>query len=70
MRRHSFRASDRGRPRRASPTLIVGYVLAVLLPVVGMVVGVIVFSNGPRNHGIGIIALSILVAAVSYALIF
>ena len=58
-------------PRRAGTTLIaIGYVFAVLLPVVGLVVGVLVLSNGPRNHGIGIIALSVVVGVVSYVLLF
>ena len=57
--------------RGASTTLIaVGYVLAVLLPVLGVILGIIVLSNGPRNHGIGIVALSIVVAAVSYAWLY
>jgi hypothetical protein len=54
-------------PRRAGSTLItVGYVFAVLLPVVGVIVGVMVIANGPRNHGIGITALSIVVGVLSY----
>jgi hypothetical protein len=58
-------------PRRAGTTLIaIGYVFAVLLPVVGLVVGVLALSNGPRNHGVGIIALSVVVGVVSYALLF
>ena len=58
-------------PRRAGTTLItIGYVFAVLLPVVGLVVGVLALSNGPRNHGIGIVALSVVVGVVSYAWLF
>jgi hypothetical protein len=63
--------TDGHEPRGASTTLIVvGYMLAVLLPVLGVILGIIVLSNGPRSHGIGIIALSIVVAAVSYAWLF
>ena len=62
-----MRESSRHQPGRASRTLIiVSYVLAVVLPVIGIVLGVIVLNNGPRNHGFGIVALSIVVAIVSY----
>ena len=58
-------------PRRASSSLVVaGYVLSVLLPVVGLIVGIIVLNNGPRNHGIAITALSVVIGAVSYAWLF
>jgi len=50
--------------------VILGYVFAVLLPVVGVILGVLVLSNGPRNHGIGIIALSLVVGVVSYVWLF
>jgi hypothetical protein len=60
-----------GNPRAASSGLIaLGYVLAVLLPIVGLVLGIVVLSNGPRNHGLGIVALSIVVGAASYVLLF
>jgi hypothetical protein len=50
--------------------LVLGYIFAVLLPVAGLVLGIVVLNNGPRNHGIGIVALSLVVGAVSYALLF
>jgi hypothetical protein len=53
-----------------SPLVPVGYVFAVLLPVVGVVLGVLVLSNGPRNHGIAIIALSVVIGAVSYVWLY
>jgi hypothetical protein len=54
-------------PRRAGSTLItVGYVFAVVLPVVGVIVGVMAIANGPRNHGIAITALSVVVGVLSY----
>jgi len=59
-----------GRPRGVGTTVILGYVFAVLLPVVGVILGVLVLSNGPRNHGIGIIALSIVVGVLSYVWLF
>ena len=66
-----MRQSDRHQPGRASRTLIiVSYVLAVVLPVIGIVLGVIVLNNGPRNHGIGIVALSIVVAIASYVWLY
>ena len=66
-----MRESYRHQPGRASRTLIiVSYVLAVVLPVIGIVLGVIVLNNGPRNHGIGIVALSIVVAIVSYVWLY
>ncbi len=66
-----MRKSDRHQPGRASRTLIiVSYVLAVVLPVIGIVLGVIVLNNGPRNHGVGIVALSIVVAIVSYVWLY
>jgi hypothetical protein len=58
------------RPQGASNTVIVGYAFAVLLPVAGVILGVLVLSNGPRNHGIGILALSIVVGVVSYLWLF
>jgi hypothetical protein len=58
-------------PRAAGSTLIaLGYVFAVLLPVVGLVIGVLVLNNGPRNHGIGITALSVVIGVISYAWLF
>ena len=63
--------TSRHQPRPAGTTLIaVGYVFAVVLPVIGVVLGTVVLNSGPRNHGIGITALSIVVAAVSYAWLF
>jgi len=57
--------------RPAGTTMIaVGYVFAVVFPVIGAVLGAIVLNSGPRNHGIGIVALSIVVAAVSYVWLF
>ena len=53
-----------------SPMVVVGYVFSVLLPVVGLVVGIILLSNGPRNHGIAICALSVVIGAASYVLLF
>ena len=54
-------------PRRSGLTLVpVGYVFAVLLPVVGVVIGVMVIANGPREHGIAITALSVVVGVLSY----
>ena len=50
--------------------IVAGYVLAVVLPIVGLVLGIVVISNGPRNHGIGIIALSIVVGVLSYAWLY
>ena len=58
-------------PRSAGRTLItVGYAFAVVLPIIGVILGAIVLNNGPRNHGIGITALSISVAVVSYVWLF
>lgn len=54
------------RPGGPSTTVILGYVFAVLMPVIGVVLGVLAFSNGPRNHGIGILALSTVVGIASY----
>jgi hypothetical protein len=45
-------------------------VFAVLLPVVGVVLGILVLSNGPRNHGIAIITLSVVIGAVSYVWLY
>ena len=60
-----------GRPGGSSTALIVaGYVLAVVLPIVGLVLGIVVISNGPRNHGIGIIAVSIVVGVLSYVWLY
>ena len=50
--------------------IAVGYVFAVVFPVIGAVLGAIVLNSGPRDHGIGIVALSIVVAAVSYVWLF
>ena len=50
--------------------IAVGYVFAVVFPVIGAVLGAIVLNSGRRKHGIGIVALSIVVAAVSYAWLF
>lgn len=43
---------------------------AVLLPVIGLILGVLLLSNGPRNHGIAITALSIVVGIASYVWLF
>jgi hypothetical protein len=58
-------------PRQAGTTLItLGYVFAILLPVVGVIIGVLVLNNGPRNHGIAITVLSVVVLVVSYVWLF
>jgi hypothetical protein len=58
-------------PRQAGITLIsLGYAFAILLPVVGVIIGVIVLNNGPRNHGIAITVLSVVVLVVSYVWLF
>ena len=50
--------------------VVFGYILAVLLPIAGLVLGIVVISQGPRNHGIGIVALSTVIGTVSYMLLF
>lgn len=58
-------------PRPVGMTVIwIGYAAAVLLPVVGLVVGVLAINNGPREHGIAISALSVVIGVVSYIWLF
>jgi hypothetical protein len=56
--------------RSPGPMVITGYVLAVLFPVLGLILGIVVFSNGPQKHGIGITVLAIVCGTVSYVWLF
>ena len=47
-----------------------GYAFAILLPVVGVIIGVILLNNGPRDHGIAVTVLSVVVLVVSYVWLF
>lgn len=78
MRRGSYgrgrlaRMSDLlGGPGRVPTGLIVaGWIFAFLLPIVGLVIGVIALAKGVTIQAVGIIVVSLIVGAVSFAAIF
>ena len=60
-----------GGPGRVPTGLLVaGWIFAFLLPVVGLVIGVIALAKGATYQAVGIIVLSLIVGAVSFAAIF
>jgi hypothetical protein len=60
-----------GGPGRVPTGLLVaGWIFAFLLPVVGLVIGVIALAKGATYQAAGIIVLSLIVGAVSFAAIF
>ncbi len=60
-----------GGPGRVPTGLLVaGWIFAFLLPIVGLVIGVIVLAKGVTIQAVGIIVLSLIVGAVSFAAIF
>ncbi|MEZ0290974.1 MAG: hypothetical protein ACAH82_00455 [Solirubrobacteraceae bacterium] len=60
-----------GGPGRVPTGLIVaGWIFAFLLPIVGLVIGVIALAKGVTIQAVGIIVVSLIVGAVSFAAIF
>ena len=58
-------ANPRSGPARVNTGLLVaGWALAVVFPIVGLILGVIVLSNGATTHGWGIITLAVIMAAI------
>ena len=46
-------------PEVSSGVITAGYVCAVLLPLVGFIIGIVLLAKGKAGHGIGAIVLSI-----------
>jgi hypothetical protein len=64
-------ASDRAWSQSFLRLVVLGYILAVAMPPLGFVLGLVVLSRGARaksRHGVLIIAVSV-IAAVAWALI-
>jgi hypothetical protein len=60
-----------GAPRRVPIALLVaGWIFAFLLPIVGLIIGVIVLAKGVTAQAVAIIAVSVIVGAVSFAAIY
>jgi hypothetical protein len=60
-----------GGPGRVPTGLLVaGWIFAFLLPVVGLVIGVIALAKGATYQAVGIIVVSLIVGAISFAAIF
>ena len=60
-----------GGPGRAPTGLLVaGWIFAFLLPIVGLIIGVIALAKGVTIQAVGIIVVSLIVGAVSFAAIF
>ena len=66
------RMSDRlGGPGRVPTGLLVaGWIFAFLLPIVGLIIGVTALAKGVTIQAVGIIVVSLIVGAVSFAAIF
>lgn len=47
--------------------LIAGYILALLIPIVGMIIGVIVMVKGRVGHGIAMIFIALFIACLGFA---
>ena len=60
-----------GGPGRVPTGLLVaGWIFAFILPIVGLVIGVIVLAKGVRAQAVAIIVVSLIVGAVSFAAIY
>jgi hypothetical protein len=60
-----------GGPRRVPTGLLVaGWIFAFILPIVGLIIGVIVLAKGVTAQAVAIIAVSVIVGAVSFAAIY
>ena len=60
-----------GGPGRVPTGLLVaGWIFAFILPVAGLIIGVIVLAKGVTVPAVGIIVLSVIVGAISFAAIF
>lgn len=72
-----YRYDDHGNPRDprwpkervGAGVVVAGYVLAILIPIVGLIVGIIVAAKGRLGHGIAILTLSVIVMSVAAILI-
>jgi hypothetical protein len=49
--------------------IALGYVLAVLVPLVGFILGIVLIAKGRSDHGIGAVVISILAAIVATSLL-
>jgi hypothetical protein len=60
-----------GGPGRVPTGLLVaGWIFAFILPIVGVIIGVIVLAKGVTAQAVAIIVVSVIVGAVSFAAIF
>jgi len=63
-------SSHSAQPRPVSTVLIVlGYVFAIIFPLIGLILGIIAVTKGAGGVGWGIIALSVAVMVLSFAFI-
>jgi hypothetical protein len=58
-------------PRAGTGLIVAGFVFAILIPIVGLILGILTLNKGSKGPGWGIIALSavfILLGIVTFAL--
>jgi hypothetical protein len=48
-------------PRVSTALVVAGFVLAVIFPLVGLIIGIVVLTKGAKGQGWGIIALAVAV---------
>jgi len=67
----SAQPSQPSQPRAGTGLVVAGFVFAILIPIVGVILGILVLNKGSKGPGWGIIALSavfILLGIVTFAL--
>ena len=55
-------------PRAGTGLVVAGFVLAILFPIIGLILGIIVLSKGAKGPGWGIIGLSVAMMLLSFAI--
>ena len=55
-------------PRAGTALIVVGFVLAILFPIIGLILGIVVLTKGSKGPGWGIIAVSVVMMLLSLAL--
>lgn len=54
-------------PRAGTGLIVAGFVFAILIPIVGLILGILTLNKGSKGPGWGIIGLSVVVILLSFA---
>jgi multisubunit Na+/H+ antiporter MnhB subunit len=63
-------AAAPAKPEQGNGLVIAGVITAIIIPIIGLVIGIVLVNKGRRNPGLGVIALAIVAGVVNYLLLY